>query len=475
MEKEYELKKIYRWLAIFGAICLAMIPTKGAAFAIVVPLALYALSKKRLDLLFFWIVLIAVSPYVNGYFMPKNIVHGISFRASMVLIGLFGTFLLLSSRLSKFLAPLLGLFVYLLYMTIPSAVGWAPMISFLKIWLFVSFFMAVMYMGNAAINSDRYRMKDFRNVILAFAIFFVFGSILVYPFPAISSMNAQELVEKGVVVTSLYKGVTNHSQTMGMVAAFWTVFIYADFIFHIRRTDKLYLALLLGAIFLVYKSSSRTAMGTVLCGVMVSSWWLMQMKGIGSRWRSKVISGLAVFGVVAMIGVLLSPGLRQSVVKFVLKYADESSGELALDSESVFKTRQFLVDQQMYNYHRRPTIGWGFQVSEEVGEMAKQSGGFVLSAPVEKGVWVTAILEEGGICGEVIYWAYFLTALVMLMMRKAYFGFTMFMAVHVSNLGEFTMFSMSGVGGLWYAFIFIALAFDAKRTRQLEMARGQWR
>lgn len=474
MEKEYDLKKIYRWLAIFGAICLAMIPTKGAAFAIVVPLALYALSKKRLDLLFFWIVLIAVSPYVNGYFMPKNIVHGISFRAGMVLIGLFGTFLLLSSRLSKFLAPLLGLFVYLLYMTIPSAVGWAPMISFMKLGLFAAFYMAVLYMANAAINSERYQMNDFRNVVLAFAIFFIFGSILVYPFPAISLMNAQELLEKGMVVTSLYKGVTNHSQTFGMVSAFWVVFLYADLIFHIRRTDKLYLALLLCASFLLYKSSSRTAMGTALCGIMVSSWYLMNMKGVGARWRNKVISGLVFLSVLAVAGVLLVPSLRQSVIKYALKYADESNGSLEFNMDQALHTRQFLIDQQLYNYHRRPTIGWGFQVSEQVGEMARQSSAFILSAPVEKGVWVTAILEEGGICGAFVYWGYFLGALLLLMSRKAYFGVTMFVVIHVANLGEFTMFSMSGVGGLWYSFLFIAVAFDAKRMKALQMPRWRW-
>lgn len=475
MVKDYDLKKIYRWLAIFGFICLAMIPTKGSGFAIVVPLSLWALSKKRLDLLFFWLVLIAVSPYINTFFMPKNFVHGICFRGSMVLIGMFGTFLLLSSRLSRYLMPLLGLLVYLLYMTIPSAQGWAPMISFMKLGLFVAFYMAVLYMANAAISSERYQMNDFRNVILAFAIIFIFGSILVYPFPAISMMNSQELLEKGMVVTSLYKGVTNHSQTLGMIAAFWTVFLYTDLIFHIKRTDKLYLALLIGAFILLYKSSSRTAMGTALCGIMVSSFWLMQMKGIGSRWRSKVISGLAIFGVLAVIGIMLSPGLRQKVAKFILKYADESKGELVVESASIFKTRQFLVEEQLYNYHRRPTIGWGFQVSEEVGELARQSGGLVLSAPVEKGVWVTAILEEGGICGAVIYWVYFLTALGLLMHRKAYFGVTIFIAIHLSNLGEFTMFSMSGSGGLWYAFLFMAIAFDVKRTRQLELARWQWR
>ena len=44
-------------------------------------------------------------------------------------------------------------------------------------------------------------------------------------------------------------------------------------------------------------------------------------------------------------------------------------------------------------------------------------------------------------------------------------GLTIFRALHISNLGEMTMFSMSGCGGMWYSFLFIALIFDAKRIQ----------
>lgn len=44
-------------------------------------------------------------------------------------------------------------------------------------------------------------------------------------------------------------------------------------------------------------------------------------------------------------------------------------------------------------------------------------------------------------------------------------GLTMFLAINISNLGEMTMFSMSGDGGLWYTLLFVALIFDAKRIQ----------
>lgn len=467
MNKAYNLKAILKYLAIIIVTCLVCKFTGGTGFVMVVPFALAALFMQRVDKLAFWIVLIAASPIINSFFLPKDMVYSLIFRALMAVIGVYGSLLFLSRGTSKFISPVFGLLLYLFYMILPSSLGWAPMISFLKLTLFIFFFMACAYTANEMIANQRMEMRAFRDIILAFAFFFVFGSILVYPFPEISLMNIAELLEKGSVVTSLYKGMTIHSQTLGMVIAFWVVFLYADLIYHIKRADKLYITLLLCGLFLVYRTSTRTAMGTAVICIMISSWYMMKMRGIGAKWRSKVISGLMIFLALCCVGVLLLPGLRNSVVKFAMKYADDSANAMQFDAEQALSTRSFLVERQLENFHKKPTIGWGFQVSEEVAEMAKYADGLILTAPVEKGVWVTAILEEGGVCGEIIYCLYMISALVILVKRKAYMGATIFWAIQISNLGEFTMFSMSGVGGTWYVFLFMALAFDAKRNREL--------
>lgn len=461
--KDYNLKDILKCLAIIIATCFICKFTEGKGFVLIAPFVLAALFMQKVDKLVFWLILIAASPSINAYFMPKDSIFSLTYRGLMVVIGMYGSLLFLSRGTSKYVTPIFGLFMYLAYMFIPSASGWAPMISFLKLFLFVSFFMATAYTANEAIARKKMDMKVFRNSILAFAFFYIFGSLLTMPFPGISYMNAEEAIKSGTAVTSLFKGVTLHSQTLGMVIAFWVVFLYADLIYHIKRSDKLYIVLLLCGMFVLYKTSTRTAMGTVIICVMISSWYMLNMRDIGSRWRGKVISGLLTFLACASLATLILPGLRNSVIKFALKYADEGAGEIQFNTEYALSTRSFLVEQQMENFHKKPAIGWGFQVSEEVAEMAARSTGLILSAPVEKGVWVTAILEEGGVIGELIYVAYMIAALVVLTMRKAYMGATIFWAIHISNLGEFTMFSMSGVGGMWYVFLFLALAFDAKR------------
>lgn len=474
MSKDYDLKVVFKCLAMLLGVCAVMMPTGGTGFVLIIPFVFYALFMKKVEQLVFWMILICCSPYINGYFMPKNMVHAMTFRLLMLAVGGYGMLLFFSKKPTREVTPLFGLFFYLAYMIIPSALGWAPMVSYLKLILFSGFYMATIYVAMEGVSQPRVGFARFRNVILTFACFFIIGSILVYPFPAISLMNAQELLDTGTVVTSLYKGVTNHSQTMGMVTAFWVVFLYADLIYNVRKADKLYIVLLLCGLFVIYRSSSRTAMGTAVLGVLIATWYMMKMRGIGTRWRSKVISGMLGFVALCGVAVLALPGLRGSIVKFALKYMDDSAGALQFDAEYALKTRQFLVDEQLYNFSKKPAIGWGFQVSEQVAEMMQYSDGIPLTAPVEKGVWVTAILEEGGVCGEIIYCLYAICALTLMVKRKAYFGATIFWAIHISNLGEMTMFSMSGAGGMWYMFLCLALMFDAKRNRELAWQSREW-
>lgn len=91
--------------------------------------------------------------------------------------------------------------------------------------------------------------------------------------------------------------------------------------------------------------------------------------------------------------------------------------------------------------------------------------GQLLSAPVEKGVWVTAALEEGGILGFLLLVLFFVVACIQLWERQAYVGLSVFVVMIIMNLGEFVMFSMTSTGGLVWAMIFCGLALDSQKRR----------
>lgn len=461
----YDWKVINKTIGIVLAVFLAMKFSRGAGFVIVIPFTLMALFQNKVEKLLFWIMFTNMLVVTNDFFAPKGFVFSVGFRALLTGVGLYSVALFFSAKPSRLVMPLLAIFAYLFYIIIPSLQGWAPVVSTLKLVLFATTYMALAFISTKAQANRRLDMRQIRSFMLAFCIVYLFGSVLVYPVPSISLMNADELLRNGSVGTSLYKGMTNHSQTLGVFVCCWMAFLLGDWFLNVQKKNMLYLGLALCGVFLVLKTSSRTAMGSLLVTVFFMAYNMMQARGIKSQWKSKVVSMLTTFFVLAAATVIVIPSARDAVARKATKWNKEDANAQNFTLERAVMSRAGLVEYSLYFWRLKPTIGWGFQVSPEVGEMERRSGGFVLSAPIEKGVWVTAILEEGGVFGEVIYVAYMLFAFFMLLSKRAYMGSTVFMLIHVSNLGEFTMFSMSGVGCIWYTVLFAALIFDAKRLQ----------
>lgn len=128
------------------------------------------------------------------------------------------------------------------------------------------------------------------------------------------------------------------------------------------------------------------------------------------------------------------------------------------------------MDSAMDNFAESPMIGNGFQVIKGMEAMDIQSWGQLMSAPVEKGVWVTAILEEGGLIGMILFVVFLVVSFYGLLSRRAFIGACALFVLLVSNFGEFTIFSMSSTGGVGWAAVFTGLALDAARLRQERQA-----
>lgn len=461
--KDYNTKDIIRYLTMMIGLFTAMKFTNGAAFVIFAPLLFSAVAKKKTEDIAFWVMVGVSSLSINGYFVPKGSLYGWVHRFTFMLFGLIGMMQLAGQRKNAVVGCLLGMLVYTIYMFLPSTTGWWPMISFLKLILFSTVYMALISMANTAISARKFNVARLRSAFLAVAIYIVLGSVLLIPFPAISSMTPEELLGSTNVV-SLYKGMTNHSQWLGPLAAAFGIMIFGDLLLSIQRWDKLYTVLLICCPVLVFKSASRTAMGTFLIGMAFIFYRFIKARKVKSVWRARAFS--AVSCAIALGGLLLLalPSGRDSVARFILKYNTEAS-MAEVNMEDTIVTRKGLVDRQMENFKASPAFGNGFQVSEEMQYMSEHSSGMMLSAPIEKGVWISAILEEGGVIGLLIYGTFFITALVMMISKHYYISATIFLSVHVSNLGEFSMFSMSGCGGQWWMLVFIALIFDAWRIK----------
>lgn len=456
--------------------CGVMKATGGAGFVLIFPLILVAFCKNRSELLLYSLLMTAVLTVTNAAIAPKDVVFSIAARVVFLLIGGVLVLQTIGQRVSRMLSPLLGLTPYLAYMAIVSSVGFHPLISYLKIILFSVIFFAFFSVSCQVISRSSVQTACLRSVILSFAIFMLIGSMILMAFPAIGMMSVADFYARYGYIPdgSLFMGMTVHSQCLGPTVSVFAILLLADMLFSLRRWDKLYLLLQICAPILIYQTGSRTAMGTYIAGMgfVIFLFLRVNARTIGVRWKQRALSMLTLAGIVGGIALFGTPQMREAVARFVLKYTDDSR-ELDISYEAVIVTRQGLIDESVANFKESPWIGNGFQVSRQQADLQIVSWTQLLSAPIEKGVWITAVLEEGGIFGMMLLCCFLLFAIPTMIARNAYIGASLMIVMLVANLGEFGMFSMSYTGGLEWAMIFSGLVLDAFRKREY-VTRQTW-
>ena len=457
-------KTYWSTVAMLLMLMIAMYPTKGTGYLISVPFILMALIRRDSLKLFAWLLATIAVVVGNAALMPKNMIFAISQRSIFLLLSVIIVVQIGGSRLAPTMKCILPFMIYVLYMVLPSAAGWNPVISFLKLILFSSVFLAFFGAANGIVTAGRADGRKIRGVILAFISFYIIGSVMLLPFPGISQMLPSDFIGQtyNPNATSLFKGMTMHSQCMGPCAAGAGVFILADLLFSVRKWHWLYLSLFSCIVVVLYMTSSRTAAGSWLSGCAFVLYFFAKSRGVGSHWKGKVFSAAILVFCVVSVMLVASSSFQRSAVRFATKGV---ASDDHLEMEDVLVSRVGKYEEGMYWFRKSPVIGNGFQVGADMVRMKGRSIKDYLSAPVEKSVWISAVLEEGGICGFSIFILILLVIYVASMRCRAYIGLSVFLTLIISNLGEFTMFSMSYTGGFLWAMVFSGYAIDALRNR----------
>lgn len=460
----YDKKTLWVCLFQIGLMIAALMVSGGSAAAIFPLLAIGALIRNRAKGLLFTVILMIVATVGNQYFFPKNFTFAVAVRATLAFLAVAIMLQNAGQRMSLFVTPLAGILWYLVWACISSAQGWSPIVSYLKIILFTAIYFSYYSVANKAALSRQITIFEIRAIFLSMAIFFIFGSALLLPFPSIGMMNMSDFYDpaQAMLGVSLFKGMTMHSQSLGPIVAGLATLLFADLIFSIKRWDPVYVVLLILSPYLIFKTSSRTAMGAFIGGIGTATWLFMRARGVGHRWKGKIMSLMTMIAVSISCAVLILPSTRQKVMAFMYKVQAVEANE-TLNFEELTVTRQGLVDQAMYNFHKKPIIGNGFQVSEEMVSQDRKTIASYLSAPIEKGVWVSAVLEEGGVVGFALFAGFLLYAFILFIRRRAFIAASLLILLTLTNMGEFTFFSMSYTGGILWLFEFCAVVMDAQR------------
>lgn len=260
-----------------------------------------------------------------------------------------------------------------------------------------------------------------------------------------------------------FQGLLNHPQAYGSTIAVFGALVGGRILSVEKPRWRDFSIFLLCAV-LVFLTAARTAVAAMflgLCGVIILMPLLsresmrMNMPGLHSP---KV---RAVFLLTIAVALISGPLIIDQVSSFVFKGSGSDSLTDAADA-----SRGFVVYRMLANIQAQPLTGIGFGIGSSPESMVVERDplfGMPLSAPIEKGVLPIAILEELGVFGAlaVIGWFYFG------LRRCAAAGASQLatlLTVLLTNLGEYTLFSVGGMGMLML--IFYTSSINSERHPQ---------
>ena len=469
MGEQYDIKVLFKYLVILVAIMAACKVSAGFAAIIVPIMVICAISRDKPVMLIFLMILSMFFAVSNRKLFANNAVTILTARVTLIIMtGLLATKLFSGGREARVVTPFWGVFAYVLWECAVSLQGWEPIISYLKLILFFAIFLGLLAAVNQVNRSTRTNAKILRSALLAMLCFLIFGSVLLIPFDVgmMARDDASLAAMKAGEFTSLFMGMTCHSQALGPMTAILGTFLLADLVFSIKRWDKLYVALLLCCPLLIIRSSSRTGMGTLIAGCGMVAFLALRARGLGAHWKGKLMSVMVILAVIGGVSGVAVPAVRERLAQYVLKYGKDTKG---MTSEDIFASRQKKFDEMFAHIKQKPLQGHGFQVSEEF--LYEKRHGFLeyLSAPVEKGTWIFAIVEEGGAIGMILFCGWLVFLIPALIKRHAYIGVCTFWAFLTANLGEFSIFAMSYIGGLFWSFVIAGLCLDVQRMKSQQL------
>ena len=455
MDKKF-IKQVFNMLLfLLGVIVFNRISAGGGITLLIVLSAFFALSGK----VGWFMVIYMMIPFLTE--MNAELVgRGLLFHYGARVAVFSSTLLLLirfASAKGRHSLPIGGLFLYLMCATISSIQGYCPPVSYLKL-INYSVFMLGLYFGGRMISEDMQELNRMRAALLAFSIAMVFGSIIMFFVPSIGYMNVGSLSEQGYSEKqiaeqiaegglNLFKGITNHSQTLASMLVIFISWVSCDMLFVEHKTTKLHSAILLAAFPLLYMTRSRTALFGVFALLILILTYAIPRTQLPIKFKNNVRKVVWGFIVLAVISIFVLQLRGEGFSKWIRK--TESSYDDRGLIEAVTASRMALVEQNMYDFNRNRLWGSGFQVSEEVADRYRQSEGLMISAPIEKGILPLMVLGEGGIIGTIAF-AIFLIMFYDGCSKNRYVATATLFTVNIMlNMSEATFFSANGGGTQW--------------------------
>ena len=236
-----------------------------------------------------------------------------------------------------------------------------------------------------------------------------------------------------------------------------------------KRASWLHMSLIGASPILLFMTRSRIGLMGFVATLMIVYFVALPKATVDISVKRKVRSAFMVFIMLCMVGAVIAEIKDNSITKWLRKTENiEESEEKGDLLETVTKSRQGVIAENMYDFGKNPLMGMGFQTSE-FHRYAYQAGRITwYSAPIEKGLLPLMVLGETGVVGGIVF-ALFILMFYAGCKRKGYICTASLMTVFfVLNMAESSYFSPGGLGGvLWVVLVGGGFTIDMMRSQDL--------
>ena len=396
---------------------------------------------------------------INPLIFPRTLNYMIITRLGSVIMTLT-LFMASQDRHGHESLPLGLLGVYCVISIISSADGYAPVISYLKLFSFVQFMIAI-YVGTKNLHHYPKELFELRAAFFAFCCIVIFGSVLVLPFPSIayytsiSRMVKLEGMEEALAAfqqhegVKLFCGILNHSQTLSPVLSCCAGWVFADMVLVEGRLSKVHIALLAVTPFLAFMTRSRLALlSYAVMFTMMAGYCFPRMK-VNMRLRGHVRTFI-LMSLIALILVLVVLQIRSQAFSRFIRKTEDVSGDQRTAMEAFTQTRMGAIENGLYDFRQNPLFGKGFQVASYTGILYQQGLNTWYSAPIEKSLLPMIVLGESGIVGSAVFILFLLSFYATCARKRYHVTISLFTVFLATNMGEGTFFATNSVGGVMW-------------------------
>ncbi len=261
-----------------------------------------------------------------------------------------------------------------------------------------------------------------------------------------------------------FQGILNQPQAFGMTMALLGAWIGGRML-RLRAFSAIDVGLAALVILMLFLSESRGAMLAASGGMLAS---FLTARGLRLQKIRSAFQNLRHKRVFLLLVCLLFTGglffdkVSGMVERTIAKRSDNQTIATAFDA-----SRGALIARSMQNFYANPVLGIGFGVASNPADMKvvrEPVFGLPVSASIEKGNMYSAILEEIGFAGFVLFAGLLLMLLNSICRSGQLEMVWLFFAALLVNIGEAVLFSPNGIGLL--VWILMLMATSARVARK---------